>query len=65
LTISRLIGQCSEINAYLVTARNTVEQTALHIAAENNLPSFCNILLGHKVDFAAVDNRGNNALHVV
>jgi ankyrin repeat protein len=48
-----------------VTARNTVEQTALHIAAENNLPSFCNILLGHKVDFAAVDNRGNNALHVV
>ncbi len=47
-----------------VAARNTAEQTALHIAAENNLSSICSILLQNDVDFAAVDNRGNSALHV-
>ena len=33
------------------------------MAAENNLPSICSVLLQNGVDFAAVDNRGNNALH--
>ena len=40
-----------------------LRQTALHMAAENNLPSICSVLLQNGVDFAAVDNRGNNALH--
>ena len=29
------------------------------MAAENNLPSICSVLLQNGVDFAAVDNRGN------
>jgi ankyrin repeat protein len=47
-----------------VEARNTSEQTSLHVAAEHNLPSMCSILLSNHIDFAAVDNQGNTALHV-
>ena len=47
-----------------MTARNTSDSTALHLAAENNLPSICSILLAEEIDFGAVDNRGNNALHL-
>ncbi len=48
----------------LVDARNACEQTALHVAAENDLPSIASVLLSNCVDTAAVDNRGNNALHL-
>jgi len=47
-----------------VSARNTSEQTALHVAAEQDLPAIASILLSNGVDFDAVDNRGDNALHV-
>ena len=50
--------------AVLVSARNTSDATALHLAAENNLASICSILLSNEIDFAAVDNRGNNAFHL-
>ena len=46
-----------------MSARNTSDQTALHLASENNFPNLCSILLQNDVDFSAVDNRGNNALH--
>lgn len=34
------------------------------IAAENDASEICSILLSNGVDFAAVDNRANNALHL-
>ena len=52
------------MSVFSATARNTSDATALHIASENNLPSICSILLSNEIDFAAVDNRGDNALHV-
>ena len=39
-------------------------QTALHLAAESNLAEVCSILLGNGVDYAEVDSRGNNAVHL-
>ena len=39
-------------------------QTALHSAAENDFPVICEVLLQNGADYAAVDNRGNNALHI-
>ena len=47
-----------------VTARDTSERTSLHVAAENNFAQICSILLSNEVDYTAVDNMGNNALHV-
>ena len=47
-----------------VAARNTSDASSLHLAAENNLASICSILLANEIDFAALDNRGNNALHL-
>jgi len=40
------------------------DHSALHLAAENNLSEICSILLTNGADFAAVDSRGNNALHL-
>ena len=34
------------------------------IAAENDASDICSILLSNGVDFTAVDNRANNALHL-
>lgn len=40
-------------------------QTALHLAAQQDLPTICSVLLENGVDFAAVDENGNNGkLHV-
>nr|XP_015222795.1 PREDICTED: rabankyrin-5 [Lepisosteus oculatus] len=39
-------------------------QTALHLAAQQDLPTICSVLLENGVDFAAVDENGNNALHL-
>uniref|UniRef100_A0A8C7BGU5 Rabankyrin-5 n=1 Tax=Neovison vison TaxID=452646 RepID=A0A8C7BGU5_NEOVI len=39
-------------------------QTALHLAAQQDLPTICSVLLENAVDFAAVDENGNNALHL-
>nr|XP_020019082.1 rabankyrin-5 isoform X3 [Castor canadensis] len=39
-------------------------QTALHLAAQQDLPTICSVLLENEVDFAAVDENGNNALHL-
>lgn len=35
-------------------------QTALHLAAQQDLPTICSVLLENGVDFAAVDENGNN-----
>lgn len=35
-------------------------QTALHLAAQQDLPTICSVLLENAVDFAAVDENGNN-----
>ncbi|KAL1230041.1 Rabankyrin-5 [Trichinella pseudospiralis] len=40
------------------------KQTALHIAAQNDKAFVCSILLENKIDATALDNEGNNALHV-
>ncbi|XP_023688715.1 rabankyrin-5 isoform X1 [Paramormyrops kingsleyae] len=39
-------------------------QTALHLAAQQDLPTICSVLLENSVDFSAVDENGNNALHI-
>lgn len=35
-------------------------QTALHLAAQQDLPTICSVLLENAVDFAALDENGNN-----
>lgn len=35
-------------------------QTALHLAAQQDLPTICSVLLENGVEFAAVDENGNN-----
>uniref|UniRef100_H9H7M3 Ankyrin repeat and FYVE domain containing 1 n=1 Tax=Monodelphis domestica TaxID=13616 RepID=H9H7M3_MONDO len=35
-------------------------QTALHLAAQQDLPTICSVLLENGVDFSAVDENGNN-----
>ena len=47
-----------------VNEMTTSGQTSLHLAAESNLSDVCSILLSNGVDYAAVDSRGNNALHL-
>lgn len=47
-----------------MSAVNSSKQTALHLAAESNLPEICEILLQEGIDFAGLDAKGNNALHV-
>ncbi|XP_056911182.1 rabankyrin-5 isoform X1 [Takifugu flavidus] len=39
-------------------------QTALHLAAQQDLATICSVLLENGVDFAAEDENGNNALHL-
>jgi ankyrin repeat protein len=39
-------------------------QTGLHLAAEFDLPEIASVLLNNGIDYAAVDEAGNNALHV-
>lgn len=46
-----------------MTALNTSGQTCLHVAAESNLSTIASVLLSNGADFAAVDQRGNSALH--
>lgn len=40
-------------------------QTALHLAAQQDLPTICSVLLENGVDFAAVDENGNNGNSVI
>lgn len=35
-------------------------QTALHLAAQQDLSTICSVLIENGVDFAAVDENGNN-----
>lgn len=35
-------------------------QTALHLAAQQDLSTICTVLIENGVDFAAVDENGNN-----
>jgi hypothetical protein len=44
--------------------RTLTGQTALHLAAESDLPEIASVLLSNGIDFSAVDEDGNNALHV-
>jgi len=44
--------------------RSLMGQTGLHLAAESDNADIASVLLANNVDFAAVDERGNNALHV-
>jgi len=47
------------------TAERTLTgQTGLHLAAEADSAEIAGVLLANSIDFAAVDERGNNALHV-
>ncbi|KAF7206584.1 ankyrin repeat and FYVE domain containing 1 [Nothobranchius furzeri] len=39
-------------------------QTALHLAAQQDLATICSVLLENGIDFAAEDENGNNALHL-
>uniref|UniRef100_A0A8C8DZH7 Ankyrin repeat and FYVE domain containing 1 n=1 Tax=Oryzias sinensis TaxID=183150 RepID=A0A8C8DZH7_9TELE len=39
-------------------------QTALHLAAQQDLATICSVLLENSIDFAAEDENGNNALHL-
>ncbi|XP_061819097.1 rabankyrin-5 isoform X2 [Nerophis lumbriciformis] len=39
-------------------------QTALHLAAQQDLATICSVLLENAIDFAAEDENGNNALHL-
>nr|XP_032823369.1 rabankyrin-5 [Petromyzon marinus] len=39
-------------------------QTALHLAAQLDLPSICSVLIENSTDFSACDDNGNNALHL-
>ena len=44
--------------------RNLTGQTGLHLSAEADNAEIAGVLLANNIDFAAVDERGNNALHV-
>ena len=44
--------------------RTLTGQTGLHLAAESDSDQIASILLANGVDFAALDEDGNNALHV-
>ncbi|KFM79602.1 Ankyrin repeat and FYVE domain-containing protein 1, partial [Stegodyphus mimosarum] len=41
-----------------------LKQTALHIAAAHDHSSICMVLLENRIDYDAVDNNQNNALHI-
>ena len=41
-----------------------IEWTPLHCAAQRNAPALVKAFLDYKVDLAAVDSSGRNALHV-
>ena len=47
-----------------VSERNLSGQTGLHLAADADNADIASVLLSNNVDFTAVDERGNNALHV-
>ncbi|KAJ6655693.1 hypothetical protein lerEdw1_004746, partial [Lerista edwardsae] len=47
-----------------VNELNKHRQTALHLAAQQDLPTICSVLLENGVDFTAMDENGNNALHL-
>jgi len=44
--------------------RTLTGQTGLHLAADRDLPEITSVLLDNKIDFSAVDDDGNNSLHV-
>ena len=44
--------------------RTLTGQTGLHLAAESDTDQIASILLANGVDFSALDEEGNNALHV-
>ena len=44
--------------------RNLSGQTGLHLAAESDADQIASVLLANGVDFSAMDEEGNNALHV-
>ena len=50
--------------APVLQERTLSGQTALHLAAESDLPEIVSVLLNNGIDFSAVDEAGNNALHV-
>ncbi|XP_023334642.1 rabankyrin-5 [Eurytemora carolleeae] len=47
-----------------VQERTLTGQTGLHIAAERDLPEIASVLINNNIEYAAVDEDGNNALHV-
>lgn len=66
-----LIAQKTSLNIFLLASRQLLagaqvneltkhRQTALHLAAQQDLPTICSVLLENGVDFAAVDENGNN-----
>ncbi|XP_054610200.1 rabankyrin-5 isoform X2 [Dunckerocampus dactyliophorus] len=48
----------------LVNELTKHRQTALHLAAQQDLATICSVLLENGIDFAAEDENGNNALHL-
>lgn len=55
---------CNQLQQLLAGAKvnelTKHRQTALHLAAQQDLPTICSVLLENGVDFAAVDENGNN-----
>ena len=47
-----------------VGERSLTGQTGLHLAAQQDSPEIASVLLSNGIDFSAVDEEGNNALHV-
>lgn len=47
-----------------VGERTLSGQTGLHLASESDNDQIASVLLSNNIDFAAVDDDGNNALHV-
>ena len=44
--------------------RTLAGQTGLHLAAEADHDQIASVLLSNNIDYSAVDEEGNNALHV-
>ncbi|CAG0905905.1 unnamed protein product [Cyprideis torosa] len=52
------------VDPSLCLVKNSIERTALHIAADNAQPAIISLLLQHGADVDARDNEGQTALHV-
>jgi len=69
LLLAVQVGNEMMVRNLLLAGANVQEKslngwTGLHIAAERDLPDIASILINNNIDVSAVDEDGNNALHV-